>query len=155
MVDPALYDPPEKLEGANAGLIEAVAERLWRKRSYYSKPLGDWEKQSHQVKYAWRETARDVLSFLFEAGFTGPAGPPPSPMEGISYSWLWAANEWEIHDADGGLVALVGDHRDLRLMMAAPAMRAAIRAFFESLPPTHPVLEAPEVKALAESLPDL
>jgi hypothetical protein len=156
MANPAIYDPPEELEGANNGLINAVAARLWQQRThYFHPPRSEFGKQSAQVTHAWRQTATDLLRMLFDMGFVGPAGPPRQDrFEGLTYAWVYEAGEWEIIDAEGGYVALVRHTPDLELMLAAPAMRAAIHGLLAALPDDHPVRGTPEMKALVASLPE-
>lgn len=154
------YDPPEAIEGPNNGLVEAVAERLWIKRTGYQHSGPGYrhrtfEQQTAQVKESWRAAAREMLEFLFDIGFVGPAGQPdPARFDGLNYSWLYAAHCWEIQDSEGGYVALVNEVPDLELMMAAPAMRGAIRSLLDSLPNEHPIQRTEQVRTLRASLPE-
>lgn len=152
MTDPSAYEPPVDLEGPNNGLIEAVADRLWRKRSYViNRGRASFADQTEQVKDGWRKAAAEVLRFLFEIGFVGPAGRPP--VEGWRYNWVHECNDWEIVDESGGGVALVLNYQDLPLLLAAPAMKRAIDGFFEELGDEMP--DHPTIHALAASVPDI
>jgi hypothetical protein len=153
------YCPPVELEGPHSGLVEQMAQRLWRKaREFSRQPLasvGDWESRPEWVKIAWREVAHDALMMLFDIGFVGPAGDPKSDrFEGLSYCWNYQASEWQINDDEGGYVALVRETPDLEVMLAAPAMRAAIRALLEPLPPNHSLRANPQIAALEAALPE-
>jgi hypothetical protein len=153
------YCPPVELEGPHSGLVEQMAERLWRKtRPFSAKPVDDaaeWATRPENVKTAWREVAHDSLLMLFDLGFIGPAGEPKSDrFEGLSYCWNYFASEWQINDADGGYVALVRETPDLEIMLAAPAMRAAILALLRPLPSTHPLRSNPQIAALEAALPE-
>lgn len=151
----ARYDPPVNLEGENMGLVEAFAERLWRKRTGYYNSRSSWDRQSGQVKVAWRSAAEEMLKFLFDIGFTGPAGlPAQDRFNKLTYCWNYMANEWEIIDSEGGYVALVRESPDLEMMLAAPAMRKAINDLLGSIPVNHPSRDLPEMVALACSLPE-
>lgn len=149
MTDPAAYDPPTDLEGPNMGLIEAIADRLWSRRTRYTRRPGEkFSKQSAQVHKDWRESAADVFAFLQGIGFVGPSGEPSKV--GLTYSWLYEAHEWEIRDGAKGFVALVREEADVPLILAAPKMAQAIRALLERLE-GDPCLDMPELRALAES----
>lgn len=155
MANGSLYDPPRDLEGENQGLVEAVAERLWSRRTRHMGHGQTFSGQSVAVKSAWREAADDILSMMFDIGFVGPAGPPRHDrFDGRSYAWHADAGQWEIIDEHGGFVALVGDHTDLELLLAAPLMRGAITALVGAIGPDHPARQMPEIIALAASLPD-
>lgn len=152
------YCPPVELEGPHSGLVEQMAERLWRKaRSYSRKAVeaASWADRPENVKTAWREVAYDALLMLFDIGFTGPAGEPKADrFEGLSYCWNYLASEWQINDAEGGYVALVRETPDLEIMLAAPSMRNAIHKVLEAIPPGHPAREMSELQALEASLPE-
>lgn len=152
------YCPPVDLEGPHSGLVEQLAQRLWRRAREYSTkqvPAGDWESRPDNVKWAWRAIAYDALTMLFDIGFIGPAGAPKADrFEGLSYCWNYLASEWQINDAEGGYVALVRETPDLEIMLAAPAMRTAIKGFLESVPAGHPVRANSAVRALEAALPE-
>lgn len=150
------YDAPPALEGPDNGFLEEFADRLWSFRSRYYRARGDsFEKQSPQVKYQWRETAKHMLDFLGSTGFIGPAGPPRQDrFDGWTYAWVYQAHEWEVIDADGGYIALVRETPDLEVIMAAPEMRNAIKALLAAIPDDHPARALPEMQALENSLPE-
>jgi hypothetical protein len=153
------YCPPVELEGPHSGLVEQLAQRLWRKvRDCSAKPEAaglEWEGRPEHVKAVWREVAHDALLMLFDIGFVGPAGEPKADrFEGLSYCWNYLASEWQVNDADGGYVALVRETPDLEVMLAAPGMRSAIRALLEPLPANHPLRANPQIAALEAALPE-
>lgn len=155
------YCPPVELEGPDSGLVEQMAQRLWRKAAEYS-PKGKalpvdatWDSRPDSVKLAWREVAYDALLMLFDIGFVGPAGhPDPKRFEGLNYCWNYIAAEWQINDSDGGYIALVRETPDLEIMLAAPKMRQAIKDLLGIVPPSHPWRQRPELQALERSLPE-
>lgn len=154
------YCVPPELEGPDNGLVEQVAERLWRKAKEFSptgKGLSDngWEDRPEKVKQAWREVAYDALLMMFDIGFVGPAGhPDPERFDRMTYGWNYEANNWEILDGEGGYVALVADPTDVELIMAAPKMMTAINALLGAIPPGHPAREMEELLELELSLPE-
>lgn len=156
MTSPTAYDPPIELEGENMGLVETVAARLWAKRSAMFGPRAtprDFERQSAQVKSAWRKTAEDVLQLLLvDLAFQGPAGPPRIPDTDWTYCWHGDCDSWEIVDENSGAVALVMHHQDLQMLVAAPRMAAAIRRLQAQLAGS-PVLDHPAIQDLIASLP--
>ncbi len=154
MVNATAYDGRPDLEGEHQGLVEAVAERLWRKRTHYFRPGQDWKGQSVAVKTSWRTTAHETLQFLLDRGFVGPGGHPTGSTEGMDYGWGFDANDWVIYDGDKGCVALVGDARDVPMFLAAPKMRDAIHNLLEALG-DNPASSMPEIAALKEALPEL
>jgi len=155
MTDARAYDPPADLEGADNGLVEAVAAKIWANRAQlFNKRATPHEfgRQSLAVRASWRKTAEETLRYLFALGFTGPGGPPRDPETGWCYAWNWECNNWEIIDSTGGAVALVVNDQDVPLLIAAPRMEAAITALLAAVKHT-PAAEAPEVLALAAALP--
>lgn len=156
MTSPKAYDPPAELEGPDNGLVEAVAARIWATRgALFAKRATprDFERQSDQVKRAWRRTAEDVLQMLLvDLAFQGPAGPPRIPDTDWTYCWHDDCANWEIVDENGGAVALVMHHQDLQMLVAAPRMAASIRLLQAQLAGS-PVLDDPAIKDLIASLP--
>ena len=157
---PEAYEPPPE-EGENAGLIEALAARLWFFRAsstginaaYIRRHAPAFCEQSHAVQTAWRETARDALKLLLgDMGMVGPAGPPKLP-NGWSYAWTSTmVGEWEIVDDKGGYVAGVRNSEDVQMFCAAPIMAERIEALLAAIAGT-PAADLPEIVALRESLP--
>lgn len=156
------YCPPVELEGPHSGLVEQMAQRLWRKAAEYGGPAArgaveeGWDNRPERIKTAWRDIAYDSLTMLFDLGFVGPAGPPKSAerFQAFNYCWNYNASEWQINDAEGGYVALVRETPDLEMMLAAPAMWKAIHALLEAIPADHPARQMPELQALEASLPE-
>lgn len=150
--DTRLYDPPAALEGPNNGLTEEVADRLWRNRKTKSgfRGLLDFTLESTTVKNSWRETAADLLDWMYRIGFSGPAGPPRRFGERYSYAWNYECANWEIVDEDKGCVATIPNEEDVPLLMAAPRMMLAIAEFLLAQPDD---AEAdPLVRGLYESI---
>lgn len=156
--DPDQFDARPDIEGPDNGLIEALAERLWKFRrdvgTAKAARTKQWDALSEPVKSQWRETARVVMRFLLSIGFVGPAGPPKDRFGGLTYGWVYEGSDWAIHDEEGGFVALVSHTADLELILAAPAMRKAILDLLASIPDGHPTFDQPAMRALAESVPD-
>jgi hypothetical protein len=153
MTDPKTYDSRPELEGPDNGLLEAVAAKLWCRRSYQFAHNITWESQTQQVKSGWRIAAGEVLTFLIDLGFTGPGGLPTAPGAGLDYGWCYEAADWVIYDGNKGCVALVGDPTDVPLFLAAPKMRDAIQALLDTLAGDAHVLAMPAMVALREALP--
>ena len=120
------YDAPAEHEGANQGLVEALAERLWTVRSPAGRRGHFFRDQREEVRASWRHTAEVMLDYLVSVGFTGPGG-PPRPDRQLVYGWAYDVNNWSIYDQGRGFVASVAYQEDVPLFLAAPQMAEAIR----------------------------
>jgi predicted transcriptional regulator len=104
---------------------DLVAETLYGRTHYYTPEYGEWERGA--VAVLRRETARDVLLHLIEAGPSAPA--PVAEDLGIARSTL----EWHLdHLTEQHLVEKRRDERGrVTLVLARPAETAAMLRLIE------------------------